>query len=109
MSHFSRSVWQQRREHMRLACDRHSRGNFIDEQTTLCACATETVAPLSSRFRAAARGPSKVGIRLRGYGVKIGAPPPADFRGEAAFVSRNGAPAPETWDPDGAAIFTPER
>jgi hypothetical protein len=85
---------------MRLACDRHSRGNFIDEQTTLCACATETVAPLSSRFRAAARGPSKVGIRLRGYGVKIG---------EAAFVSRNGAPAPETWDPDGAAIFTPER
>jgi hypothetical protein len=38
--------------------------------------------------------------------VKIGAPPPADFRGEAAFVSRNGAPAPETWDPDGAvSIF----
>ena len=27
-----------------------------------------------------------VGIRLQDYGVKIGAPPPSEFRGEAAFV-----------------------
>jgi hypothetical protein len=27
----------------------------------------------------------------------------------AAFASRNGAFAPQTWDPGGAAIFTPER
>ena len=32
-----------------------------------------------------------------------GAPPPSELRGNAAFVSRNGAYAPETWDPGGAA------
>ena len=30
-----------------------------------------------------------VGIRLQDYGVKIGAPPPSEFRGIAAFASRN--------------------
>ena len=30
MSHFSRSAWQQRKEHRRLACEIHSRGNLID-------------------------------------------------------------------------------
>lgn len=49
MSHFSLSVWQQRMGHTRLACERHSLGNLTDEQTTPFACATETVAPLSSR------------------------------------------------------------
>jgi hypothetical protein len=38
-------------------------------------------------FRAAARSFSKVGIRLQDYGVKIGAPPPSDFCGEAASAS----------------------
>ena len=84
---------------MRLACDRHSRGNFIDEQTTLCACATETVAPLSSRFRAAAGGPSMVGAppltHLRGVLAK---PETRNAEAGAAIVSsRKRRVAAEEW------------
>jgi hypothetical protein len=41
--------------------------------------------------------------RARSSQGRDGAPPPSDLRGNAAFASRNGAHAPETWDPDGAA------
>jgi hypothetical protein len=32
MSHFSRSAWQQKKEHRRLACEIHSRGKLTDDQ-----------------------------------------------------------------------------
>jgi hypothetical protein len=44
-------------------------------------------APLFGLTRGSAFVSPKVGIRLRGYGVKIGAPPPSDFCGEAASAS----------------------
>jgi hypothetical protein len=38
------------------------------------------------------------GVSLHLSGVKIDVPLGSDFRGNAAFESRNGAFAPETWD-----------
>jgi len=41
--------------------------------------------------------------RARSPKGRDGAPPPSHICGNAAFVSKNGASVPETWDPYGAA------
>ena len=86
MSHFSRSARQQTREHRRLACDRRSHGNLIDEQQHLQPARSRRPCP---SLRASARQRAR-------------SPQGRDWRA-AAFASKNGAFAPETWDPDGAA------
>jgi hypothetical protein len=60
-------------------------------------------APLFALSRSSALVHLKVGIRLRGYGVKIGARCRPIFAAKPPLYPPTATASSETWDPDGAA------
>lgn len=88
------------RVHSAKLAPRHARWKRQILRRWTCHCRSIIARRCRGNLRAAARS------FVRG---RDGAPSPSDLSGNAAFVSRNGAFAPEAWDPDGAAslpIFT---